>query len=154
MDCSGVEITSVQLHSYIKRLNNHQKRIHIPHFIRWNCQFCLNYSVIQLGPSGHSDKIRLQINKRTVNGKNWNHSSISVFQDTFHGISSTFQYISQYEFRAEHPPIPVHNLSSEKQTHLCSRRCCTGPCSTDTATVTQQLSGFSLANITLLTIYW
>lgn len=109
--------------------------------------------VIQLEPSGHSDKIRLQINKRRVNGKDRNHSSISVFQDTFQGISCTFQHISQYEFRAEHPPIPVHNSSSEEQTHLCSRRSCTGPCSTDTATVTQQLSGFSLVNITLFTIY-
>ena len=44
--------------------------------------------------------------------------SIAVFQDTFQGISCTFQYISQYEFRAEQPPIPVYNSNSEKDTHI------------------------------------
>lgn len=31
---SGVEVTSLQLYSYIKRLNNNQKRICMPCFIR------------------------------------------------------------------------------------------------------------------------
>lgn len=49
-----------------------------------------------------------------VNGKNRNHSSITVFPH----FSCTFQYILQYEFRAEQPPIPVCNSRSAKQTHL------------------------------------
>lgn len=55
-----------------------------------------------------------------VNGKNRNHSSIAVFPDMFQGISCTFQYILQYEFRAEQPPIPVYNSNSERDTHLCN----------------------------------
>lgn len=123
METLGLALVSNQVWKWlycIKRLNNHQERVCIPCFIRWRCQS--GFSDLADGHSSSSlaDKIRLQINKRMGNGKNRDHSSIAAFQDTFQGVSCPFRYLLHCEFRAEPPPIPVYNSSSEREIHLCS----------------------------------